>query len=84
MFHKHIALRLRDKLPLFQGDVIAKNKVRVILCRSHIPRKIHDPFLKEMESIGYVKLINRSSLKVNEDKINLIKIEEMKDESKKE
>jgi len=75
IFHEYMAIKIRDKIPLFKGSKIDRRIITKILCRSHIPTKIHHQFIKELEEMGFVKLINRKTIEILEDKIDLISIE---------
>jgi predicted methyltransferase len=45
-------------------DILSRNKVRSILYWSHVPVRLHNDFLKEMEQHGLIKIVNRVRIKI--------------------
>ena len=55
----------------FNGEISVKEFVLILLQSFHIQKKYVYPIIKEMEQDGFIKRINRRTLKVIELDINL-------------
>ncbi len=63
IFHIYIVTKIKDSCNEFDNSLSRKD-VRTILIRSHIPCKIHNQFLKELESFGLIGWQNKRKIEV--------------------
>lgn len=66
VFHRWIWQKLKDKC--LEDNLInfeiPREKVCKILCNSHVPKKLHSKFLKEMQKQQLIKIINKRRVKI--------------------
>lgn len=64
VFHVFISDKMKLKCEMQLNDVLQWQEVRAILYNSHLPCNMHNEFLGEMESFGFIKKINKQKIKV--------------------
>ena len=63
VYHYFIAKKLRERCEPFK-DVMPREKVKRILGIYHVPSKIQNKFLEEMQTFGFVKKKHQKAIQI--------------------
>ncbi|KKK96824.1 hypothetical protein LCGC14_2658900 [marine sediment metagenome] len=64
VFHYFILTKIKEKRDGPFCNLIERAKVREVLYNNHVPIKIHNRFLKEMENFRLIKITNRRKIRI--------------------
>lgn len=70
-FHKFIVLKFIEKKESCYTNIIERESARRIMYLNHIPVKIHNDFLRELEKLKLIKVKNKRNIAILKGKEDL-------------
>jgi len=64
---KYFFEKIKGLVNEYEDPIIERKNIKRLLGRYKIPSYLHNPFLKEIEKLGYIKIHNRKKFEINRE-----------------